>query len=93
MLSFMEEKKKTYCTYILLCKDGSLYTGYTPDMANRLKKHNEGTASKYTRARLPANLVYCEVFDTKGEAMSRECAIKRMTRAQKQALIAKTPSL
>ena len=75
-------------TYILECNDGSLYTGYTVDLAHRLAMHNAGKASRYTRCRLPARLVYYESFATKSEAMKRECAIKRLTRSQKLALIA-----
>ena len=75
-------------TYILECNDGSLYTGYTVDLARRLAMHNAGKASRYTRCRLPARLVYYESFATKSEAMKRECAIKRLTRSQKLALIA-----
>ena len=77
-------------TYILECSDGTLYTGYTVDLDHRLAMHNAGKASRYTRCRLPARLVYYECFATKSEAMQRECAIKRLTRSQKLALIAAT---
>ena len=75
-------------TYMLACSDGPLYTGYTVDLDHRLAMHNAGKASRYTRCRLPARLVYYESFATKSEAMKRECAIKRLTRSQKLALIA-----
>lgn len=74
-------------TYILSCADGTLYTGWTNDLDRRLAAHNAGKGGKYTRARLPVTLVYHEEFDTKEEAMSREWAIKQMTRAQKVKLI------
>ena len=74
-------------TYILSCADGTLYTGWTNDLERRLAAHNAGKGSKYTRSRLPVTLVYCEEHETKEEAMSREYAIKRMTRTQKQKLI------
>ena len=74
--------------YILRCVDGTFYTGWTTDLEHRLAAHNAGRGAKYTRARLPVVLVYCEAFDGKSAAMRRECAIKRMTRAQKCALIA-----
>lgn len=74
-------------TYILSCADGTLYTGWTNDLERRLAAHNAGKGSKYTRSRLPVTLIYCEEHATKEEAMSREYAIKRMTRAQKQKLI------
>ena len=74
-------------TYILSCADGTLYTGWTNDLQRRLAAHNAGKGSKYTRSRLPVTLVYHEEHETKEEAMSREYAIKHMTRAQKQKLI------
>lgn len=70
-------------TYVLKCSDGSLYTGWTNDMKNRLKAHNEGKGAKYTRGRTPVELVYLEEFDTKEAAMRREAAIKKMSRAEK----------
>ena len=76
-------------TYILSCADGTLYTGWTNDLDRRLAAHNAGRGGKYTRVRLPVTLVYHEEFDTKEEAMSREYAIKQMTRAQKMRLIEK----
>ena len=74
-------------TYILSCADGTLYTGWTNDLDRRLAAHNAGKGGKYTRVRLPVTLVHHEEFDTKEEAMSREYAIKQMTRAQKMKLI------
>ena len=74
-------------TYILRCRDGTLYTGWTNDLEKRLRAHNEGTGGKYTRARRPVELVYHECFDTKEEAMRREWAIKQLTRAEKLALM------
>ena len=73
--------------YILRCRDGSLYTGWTNDLEKRLKAHNSGTASNYTRTRLPAELVYFEVCESKEAAMSREWHIKRLGRAEKLKLI------
>lgn len=75
-------------TYILRCSDGTLYTGWTNDLEKRLKAHNGGKGGKYTRARLPVSLVYQEQYETKEEAMRRECAIKLLTRKQKLELIA-----
>lgn len=76
-------------TYILACRDGSLYTGWTNDLEKRVKTHNAGQGAKYTRSRLPVRLVYFEAFADKQEAQSREWHIKQMTRAQKLALIDK----
>lgn len=78
-------------TYILRCRDGTLYTGWTNDIEKRMKAHNEGKGAKYTRARRPVKLVYCEEFETKAEAMKRECAIKRMRRKAKERLILEKP--
>lgn len=74
-------------TYILRCNDGTYYCGWTNDLEKRIKTHNSGKGSKYTKARLPVELVYYEEFSTKKEAMSREWHIKRLTRAQKEELI------
>lgn len=74
-------------TYIVQCSDHSLYTGYTNNLEARMTKHNAGKGAKYTKARLPVQLMYHEVFPTKSEALKREAAIKRLTRAQKMQLI------
>jgi len=63
-------------TYILRCKDNSLYTGWTNNLEKRIEAHNAGKGAKYTKARLPVELVYYEQFETKEEAMKREFAIK-----------------
>lgn len=73
--------------YILRCNDGTYYCGWTNDLEKRIKTHNSGKGSKYTKTRLPVELVYYEEFSTKEEAMSREWHIKRLTRAQKEELI------
>ena len=73
--------------YMLRCRDGSLYTGWTNDLEKRLKAHNSGSASKYTRTRLPAELVYFEEWESKEAAMSREWHIKQLTREEKLKLI------
>ena len=75
-------------TYILKCKDGTLYTGWTNDLDKRVTAHNEGRGAKYTRSRTPVELVYYETFETKEEAQRREYAIKKMTRRQKEIIIA-----
>jgi Predicted endonuclease containing a URI domain len=74
-------------TYILQCADGSLYTGWTNNLAKRVTDHNEGKGAKYTKGRGPVTLAYYEAFETKEEAMRREYAIKQMTKEEKQALI------
>jgi len=73
--------------YILECRDGSWYTGWTNDLHRRIKAHTEGTGAKYTRARKAERFVYAEAFASKQEAMRREYEIKHLTRAQKEALV------
>ncbi|WML36553.1 GIY-YIG nuclease family protein [Clostridium sp. OS1-26] len=73
--------------YILKCKDGSLYTGYTNNLERRIKTHNNGKGAKYTRCRLPVELVYYESYETKSDAMKREYCIKQMSREVKMKLI------
>ena len=74
-------------TYILKCKDDSLYTGWTNDLKKRITSHNAGKGAKYTKARRPVELVYYEEFQTREEAMKREYAIKQLSRKEKEALI------
>ena len=75
-------------TYMMKCADGTLYTGWTTSVEKRQKAHNEGKAgAKYTRAKRPVELVYYEGYATKEEAMSREYAIKQLTRKEKLALM------
>ena len=76
-------------TYIVECKDGTLYTGWTNNLEKRLRAHNEGKGAKYTKSRRPVTLVYQESFDTKEEAMRREYAIQRFSRKKKMELIEK----
>lgn len=73
----------THFVYILLCGDGTLYTGYTIHLLNRFIKHCSGKGAKYTRGRLPLDMVYYEQFDTKSKALRREHQIKRLTKKQK----------
>ena len=69
--------------YILLCCDGSFYTGYTKDLHRRTKQHESGKGARYTRSHKPQELVYIEVFDTRGKAMKREKEIKKLSHQQK----------
>lgn len=75
--------KETWVVYMLRCADGSLYTGVTTDPERRLRQHNAGKASKYTRIRRPVTIVFREDGHTRGGALSREAAIKRLTRRAK----------
>lgn len=76
-----------YYVYILLCADGSLYTGITNDLPRRLQKHIDGAASHYTRAHGAEKIIYTERKKNKSYALKREAQIKSMTRAQKIELI------
>ena len=73
--------------YILLCSDNTLYTGWTNNLQQRIKMHEENRGAKYTRGRGPVQLVYFEEIEDKSAALKREYAIKRMTRVQKMKLI------
>lgn len=83
--------KDTAYTYMVKCRDGSLYTGWTNELEKRMRCHNEGKGARYTKSRLPVRLVYYEVFDTRQEAMKREYAIKRLKRRDKLKLVADMP--
>lgn len=76
-----------YYVYLLRCADGTLYTGFTNDLARRLAAHNAGKGAKYTRGRRPVELVYWESFSNKSSALRREYAIKQLPRRQKLTLI------
>jgi len=76
-----------FYVYMLKCSDNTLYTGYTVNLEARINSHNKGKASKYTRGRLPVELVYYEELSSKSEALKRECAIKKLTRDEKLELI------
>ncbi|MCP5067880.1 MAG: GIY-YIG nuclease family protein [bacterium] len=76
-----------WCVYILRCGDGSLYTGITNDLTRRLEAHREGRGARYTRGRLPVEMVYQEARADRSEASKRELAIKQMPRAGKLTLL------
>lgn len=78
---------KLWYVYILLCGDGTLYTGITDNVECRLKKHRAGVGAKYTRGRGPIRLVYQETAESRSQALRRECAIKRLPRSEKLKLI------
>jgi len=76
-----------FYTYMVRCKDGTLYTGYTTNIESRIKAHNDGKGAKYTRGRLPVTLVYVESFSDQSQAMKREYEIKKYPRSRKEELI------
>lgn len=73
--------------YIVKCCDGTLYTGYTPDIDRRVKLHNAGKGAKYTRDRRPVRLVWCKAYKYFKNAFLRELAIKKITRKAKERLV------
>ena len=73
--------------YMLQCADGTLYTGWTTDLEQRLRVHNSGQGAKYTRGRRPVSLVYWEEQPDRSAAQKREAAIRRLSRTEKSKLI------
>ncbi len=81
------EQNSGWLVYIVECSDNTLYTGVATDIEARLAEHNAGRGSKYTRARLPVELVYSEKTEDQGSALRREYSIKQMRAADKRNLI------
>lgn len=79
--------KNNHYVYIVECIDGSFYTGYTTDIARRLKEHNSGKGAKYTRGRCPVKLKYRESFASRSKAQKREYQIKKLSRNKKEELV------
>ena len=86
-LRLVRDKTMNY-VYLLRCADGSLYCGWTTDLERRLRVHNSGKGAKYTRSRLPVELVYWESFEDRTQALSREWHLKRLSREEKLQLAA-----
>lgn len=78
----------SHFVYMLQCADGTLYTGWTPNLARRLQAHRAGKGAKYTRGRGPLMLVYTEQLDDKSQALRREAELKALPRNRKLALCA-----
>jgi putative endonuclease len=76
-----------YFTYVALCSDNSLYSGYCSDVLLREEVHNSGKGAKYTAARRPVKIIYSEPFSTRSAAMKREAELKKLTRAEKLKLV------
>lgn len=74
-------------TYILRLNDGSYYTGWTNNLKKRVKCHNNGTGAKCTKSKRPVELVYYEEYETKSDAMKRECEIKKYSHKTKEELV------
>ncbi len=73
--------------YVLRCGDGSLYTGWTNDLTRRLAAHQSGKGAKYTKGRLPVEMVYSEELEDKSAALKRENELKKLKKAEKELLI------
>lgn len=82
----MEGKATSYFVYVVRCVDGSYYTGWTTDVARRVRQHNAGRGARYTRQRGPVELVYWEAQPDRSAAMKRESQIKRQGRKGKERL-------
>ncbi|MEM2098798.1 MAG: GIY-YIG nuclease family protein [Candidatus Bathyarchaeia archaeon] len=76
-----------FYVYVILCADGSFYTGYTKNIDNRLKLHENGKGARYTRMHKPQKIAYIEIFESRAEAMKREKQIKKLTHQEKLELI------
>ena len=82
-------RKSHYQVYIVQCADGTYYTGYTNDLENRLKRHNNGNGAKYLRGKGPVRLVYAKRYQYYTRVLQAERALKTLTRKQKEALISR----
>lgn len=79
-----QTEDRVFWFYVLLCRDGSFYGGFTTDPVRREAEHNAGEGAKYTRSRRPVHRIYQESFTTKHDALSAEAKFKRLTRKQKE---------
>ncbi len=86
-MKLMKQVAEPWIVYIVRCADDTLYTGIAKDVERRLEQHNAGTASRYTRSRLPVHLEYQEEQPNQSMALKRELAIKALSRKAKEALI------
>jgi putative endonuclease len=77
----------SFYVYILQCSDGTFYTGYTKDLQQRTRQHENGKGAKYTKSHRPQRVAYVELFGTRSAAMKREREIKKLNHQQKLNLI------
>jgi putative endonuclease len=82
------EKNDQHYFYVLECKDGSYYGGYTIDIERRLAQHRNGTGAKYTRGRGPLKLLHYSLYQTIGEALRAESTFKQLSRSKKEKFLA-----
>ncbi len=89
LASGSEESEESWLLYVLECQDGTYYTGITKDLERRIVQHNRGTASRYTRTRRPVKVIYSESCGSHPSALVRECAVKALSREEKEKLVIK----
>ncbi len=77
----------SFYVYVILCVDGSFYTGYTKNIDTRIKLHESGKGARYTKMHKPQKVAYLELFDSRAQAMKREKQIKKLNHQQKLNLI------
>jgi len=82
-----KKKASAWVLYVLKCRDNTLYTGITSDISRRINQHNNGTASRYTRSRLPVKLIFSEPCRNRSQALKKEYAMKQLSRKEKNAYI------
>ena len=82
-----KKKASAWVLYVLKCRDNTLYTGITSDVSRRVHQHNNGTASRYTRSRLPVKLIFSEPCRNRSQALKKEYAMKQLSRKEKNAYI------
>ncbi|HUL01532.1 MAG TPA: GIY-YIG nuclease family protein [Nitrospirota bacterium] len=88
-MNIQKRKTSSWLLYLLLCSDGTLYTGITTNLSRRLKQHNNGKAARYTRSRRPVRVVFQEPCSSKSHALRKEHTVKSMTRKKKDDYIKK----
>lgn len=79
-----EKGEESWFLYVLECRDGTFYTGITKDIEERVRKHNSGAGARYTRGRRPVRVIHRERCRSRSEALKREKALKRLSRAEKE---------
>jgi predicted GIY-YIG superfamily endonuclease len=82
-----KKKASAWVVYVLKCRDNTLYTGITSDVSRRVHQHNNGTASRYTRSRLPVKLIFSEPCRNRSQALKKEYAMKQLSQKEKNAYI------
>lgn len=85
----VKRASRSWRLYILKCSDGTFYTGITNDLQRRVEQHNNGSASRYTRSRLPVVLLHEERCRNRSSALKKECRVKALSRKEKEAYIYK----